>query len=66
MCRVARQFGYDQMAPPAPLTPLDEDFPLYASLFLFYEVHGKHDDIRRCVVSSFDRINYCSSGWLAY
>ena len=26
MCRVAHQFGYEHMAPRAPLTPLDGDF----------------------------------------
>ena len=54
------------MAPPAPLTPLDKDFSSCFSWFLFDEVHGKRDEIRRCVVLTFDRISYYSAGWFAY
>ena len=45
------------MAPQAPLTPLNEDFSSCASWFLIDDIHGKHDEIKCCVVPAFDRIS---------
>ncbi|MBA0845352.1 hypothetical protein Goarm_005779 [Gossypium armourianum] len=66
MCKVARQFGHDQMAHRKPLSPLDVDFSYCISEFHYTRMHESYKEIKSCVMLTFDRVTYYSYGWLAY
>ncbi|EOX94117.1 Uncharacterized protein TCM_003330 [Theobroma cacao] len=62
--RVARQFGFDQPAPPDSSSPIS--FSSYVSPFLMTGLSLNSDKLKSCTIPAFDRVGIHTSGWFAY
>ncbi|XP_017969960.1 PREDICTED: uncharacterized protein LOC18608829 [Theobroma cacao] len=62
--RVARQFGFDQPAPPDSSSPIS--FSSCVSSFLMTGLSLHLDKLKSCTIPAFDRVGIHTSGWFAY
>ncbi|EOY22978.1 Uncharacterized protein TCM_014999 [Theobroma cacao] len=58
--RVARQFGFDQLAPPDSSSPIS--FSSCVSSFLMTELSLHSDKLKSCTVPAFDRVGTHTTG----